>query len=89
MLKATAKNLEAIQKAMVQHNGNCDFPILEIRLNPFEVERLGWNDFRGVPIVADEKIGTGRFYLVCEGQHGETPAPAIGQHVPLRDQVSA
>ena len=34
-------------------------------MNPFEVERLGWDDIRGVPIVADSEIGTGRFLLVC------------------------
>jgi hypothetical protein len=72
---AAAKNLEAIQKAIVRHNGNCGEPITEIRLNPFEVERLGWEDFRGVPIVADDVISTGRFRLVCAGQHGNAPTP--------------
>jgi hypothetical protein len=76
-MSATAKNLKAIQAAIVRHNGNCGEPITEIRLNPFEVERLGWDDFRGVPIVADDAIGTGRFHLVCAGQHGDAPAPAV------------
>jgi hypothetical protein len=88
-VNAAAKNLEAIQKAMVRHNGNCDSPLLEIRMSPFEVERLGFVEFRGVPIVADEAIGTGRFRLVCEGPHDDAPAPGIGQHVPMRDQVPA
>lgn len=78
---AAAKNLEAIQKAIVRHNGNCGEPITEIRLNPFEVERLGWNDFRGVLIVADDKIGTGRFHLVCAGQHGDSPAPTVTERI--------
>jgi hypothetical protein len=73
---AAAKNLEVIQKAIVQHNGNCDSPILEIRMNPFEVERLGWDDYRGIPIVADDKLGTGRFRIVCQGQHGPTVKPS-------------
>jgi hypothetical protein len=76
-MSATARNLEAIQAAVVRHNGNCGKPITEIRLNPFEVERLGWDDFRGVPIVADDALGTGRFRLVCAGQHDDAPAPAI------------
>jgi hypothetical protein len=76
-MSATAKNLKAIQAAMVRHNGNCGEPITEIRLNPFEVERLGWEDFRGVPIVADDQIGTGRFHLVCAGQHDDSSAPAV------------
>ena len=38
-----AKNLEAISKAIDQHNSNCPFPAAEVRMNPFEVERLGWD----------------------------------------------
>lgn len=86
-MNATAKNLGAIQKAMVRHNGNCQEPLTEIRMNPFEVERLGWDEFRGVPIVADKGVGTGRFRLVCAGQHGDAPAPGVGQRVSKRDQI--
>ncbi len=68
-MSAEAKNLQAIQRAIVKHNGNCGSPILEIRMNPFEVERLDWQEFRGIPIKADDGIGTGRFRLVCEGNH--------------------
>lgn len=77
-MTAAAQNLEAIQKAIVQHNGNCGSPILEIRMSPFEVERLGWEEFQAIPIVADEAIGTGRFHLVCEGDHSE---PSIRKQV--------
>jgi hypothetical protein len=80
-MSATAKNLEAIQAAIVRHNGNCGEPINEIRLNPFEVERLGWEDFRGVPIVADDKLGTGRFRLVCAGEHDNAPAPTVHERI--------
>jgi hypothetical protein len=72
-MSAAAKNLEAIQRAIVQHNGNCNFPIIEIAMSPFEVERLGWDDFNGIPIVADEKLPTGRFSLRCEGDHAKDP----------------
>lgn len=34
-------------------------------MNPFEVERLGWDSIRGLPIVGDPEIGTGRFRVVC------------------------
>jgi hypothetical protein len=34
-------------------------------MSPFEVERLGWEEIRGLPIVADENLGTGRFRIVC------------------------
>jgi hypothetical protein len=79
-VSAEALNLEAIQRAIVQHNGNCDAPLREIRMAPFEVERFGWDQFRGVPIRGDEKMPTGRFRLVCSGQHGENaPVDAISE----------
>lgn len=70
-MEAVAKNLEAIKRAIVQHNGNCGMPILAILMNPFEVDRLGWDDFEGIPITGDSSIGTGFFRLLCEGNHGE------------------
>jgi hypothetical protein len=84
-----AKNLEAISKAIDQHNMNCPFPAAEVRMNPFEVERLGWESIRGLPVVPDGAIGTGRFRIVCSrdmeddgleiveavGQELETAAP--------------
>jgi hypothetical protein len=65
MSGSDAKNLEAISRAIDQHNANCPFPASEVRMNPFEVERLGWDQIRGLPIVADPEIGTGRFRIVC------------------------
>jgi len=59
------KNLEAISKAIDQHNTNCPFPAAEVRMNPFEVERLGWDEIRGLPVVGDPQISTGRFRIVC------------------------
>ena len=34
--------------------------------------RLGWDEIRGIPVRADEKIGTGRFEILCAGD-GEEP----------------
>jgi hypothetical protein len=62
---AEAKNLEAISMAIDQHNSNCSYPAAEVRMNPFEVERLGWEKIRGLPVVPDGEIGTGRFRIVC------------------------
>jgi hypothetical protein len=62
---AEAKNLEAISKAIDQHNANCRFPAAEVRMNPFEIERLGWDRIRGLPLVPDPELGTGRFRIVC------------------------
>ena len=64
-MRADAKNLEAISKAIDQHNANCPWPAAEIRMNPFEVERLGWDEVRGLPVVGDPSVGTGRFQLIC------------------------
>ncbi len=65
MASAEAKNLEAISKAIDQHNRGCPFPAAEVRMNPFEVERLGWDQICGLPVIADAEIGTGRFRIVC------------------------
>ena len=70
MSSAQARNLEAISRAIDQHNANCPFPASEVRMNPFEVERLGWEEIRGLPIVADPALGTGRFRIVCS-QEGD------------------
>jgi hypothetical protein len=65
MGSAEASNLEAISRAIDQHNASCPFPAAEVRMNPFEVERLGWEEVRGLPIVPDPALGTGRFRIVC------------------------
>ncbi len=78
---ADAKNLEAISKAIDQHNSSCPFPASEVRMNPFEVERLGWDQIRGLPLIGDPALATGRFRIVCsrdgEGE-GLEETEAIG-----------
>lgn len=64
-MSSEAKNLEVITRAIKGHNEGCPFNLVEVRMNPFEVERLGWEDILGIPVVGDEEIGTGRFRLVC------------------------
>jgi hypothetical protein len=75
------KNLEAISRAIDQHNKNCPYPAAEVRMNPFEIERLGWEEIRGLPIVGDPELGTGRFRIICsrdlEGE-GIEEAEALG-----------
>jgi hypothetical protein len=81
---AEAKNLEAISKAIDQHNSSCPWPASEVRMNPFEVERLGWEEIRGLPIVPDPAIGTGRFRIVCSREDegaGLEETEAIGTPV--------
>lgn len=61
-----AKNLEAISKAIDQHEANCGFPAVEIAMNPFEVERLGWDEILGLRVVGDGNLGTGTFHVRCQ-----------------------
>jgi hypothetical protein len=81
---AEAKNLEAISKAIDQHNANCPFPAAEVRMNPFEIERLGWDQIRGLPLLPDPELGTGRFRIVCSRDldgEGLEEVEAIGEEV--------
>jgi hypothetical protein len=84
MASPEAKNLEAISKAIDQHNASCPFPAAEVRMNPFEVERLGWEEIRGLPVVPDAEIGTGRFRIVCSrdvDDAGLEEVEAVGQEL--------
>ncbi len=68
---AEVKNLEAISKAIDQHNSECEWPAVAIEMNPFEVERLGWDSIRGLPVRSNPELGTGAFRVVCAGEEGE------------------
>jgi hypothetical protein len=53
-------------------------------MNPFEVERLGWDEIRGLPVVPDVEIGTGRFRIVCSRELDDThfeEAEAVGREL--------
>lgn len=64
---AEAKNLKAISLAIDQHNHNCKRgPAVAVEMCAFEVDRLGWDSIRGLPIEASDKLGSGRFRIVCE-----------------------
>ena len=50
-------------------------------MNPYELERLGWEEIRGLPLVGDPGLSTGRFRIVCsrEGDgEGVEETEAIG-----------
>ena len=86
-MSSEAKNLEAISKAIDQHNSSCPFPAVAVAMNPFEVERLGWDSIRGLPIRSDPAIGTGAFRIVCGGDEvdegiEETVEAVATQEVP-------
>jgi hypothetical protein len=76
-MSAEAKNLEAISKAIDHHNATCEFPAVAVAMNPFEIERLGWDTIRGLPIQADPALGTGSFRIVCGGDETEIEAEEV------------
>jgi hypothetical protein len=71
MSSPESKNLEAIYKAIDHHNATCEWPAVAIEMNPFEVERLGWDSIRGLPIHANPNMGTGSFRVVCAREQGQ------------------
>ena len=77
MSSSEAKNLEAISKAIDHHDATCEFPAVAIALNPFEVERLGWDSIRGLPIRPDPNIGTGSFRVVCSQEEPELEEESV------------
>ncbi len=87
MSSSEAKNLERISKAIDHHNATCEFPAVAVAMNPFEVERLGWDSIRGLPIRSDPEIGTGSFRIVCAREEGrpeeETVEAVADQTVPV------
>jgi hypothetical protein len=88
MSSAEAKNLEVISRAIDQHNESCEWPAVAVELNPFEVERLGWDAIRGLPIRPNPALGTGSFRIVCAREEGlpaeeETVEAVADQTVPV------
>jgi hypothetical protein len=81
-----AKNLEAISKAIDHHNATCPFPAVAVEMNPYEVDRLGWDTIRGLPIRSNPELGTGSFRVVCareEGEPGEVTEAIAEETVPI------
>jgi hypothetical protein len=82
-----AKNLEAISKAIDEHNVTCEWPAVAVEMNPFEVDRLGWDSIRGLEIRPNPDLGTGSFRIVCAREDGlpaeeETVEAVADQTVP-------
>jgi hypothetical protein len=85
MSSSEAKNLAVISKAIDDHNAGCEWPAVAIEMNPFEVERLGWDSIRGLPIRGNPALETGRFNVVCareEGEPGEVVEAVAEQTAP-------
>jgi hypothetical protein len=70
MSSSEAKNLEVISQAIDHHNTTCEWPAVAVEMNPFEVDRLGWDSIRGLEIRGNPDIGTGSFRIVCSREDG-------------------
>jgi hypothetical protein len=72
-MNSESQNLERIRKALEQHDSNCPYKVLEIQMSEYEADRLDWESYpwkgRDIPIVGLDTMPTGRFNLLCEGQH--------------------
>ncbi|MFL5825715.1 MAG: hypothetical protein ACJ76V_04255 [Thermoleophilaceae bacterium] len=85
-MSSEAKNLEVISKAIDHHNRTCEYPAVAVAMNPFEVERLGWDSIRGLPIREDSNLGTGAFRVICAKDEGdlreeaEEAVEAVSEH---------
>lgn len=66
MGNSEALNLERINQEIDRHDDSCPYELIRIEMAPFEVDRLDWPDIRGIPVVADGSMQTGRARLVCE-----------------------
>jgi hypothetical protein len=80
-MSSEAKNLKRIHDAIKQHDANCDFPANAVLLNPFEADRLGWDEILGVPIVGDPKIPTGRIHVMCDAQNDGAQTEEIAENI--------
>ncbi|CAN5571599.1 hypothetical protein BH24ACT24_BH24ACT24_07910 [soil metagenome] len=86
-MSSEAKNLEAISRAIDQHNKTCEWPATAVVMNPFEVERLGWDTIRGLPIRSDPELGTGAFRIECAGEEREPEAETVEAVAEERDVI--
>jgi hypothetical protein len=91
-MSSEAKNLERISQAIDHHNATCEWPAVAVEMNPFEVQRLGWDVIRGLPVRANGELGTGSFRIVCareEGEPGEVEVvEAVGEEVAPLEPVT-
>ncbi len=86
-MSSEAKNLEAISRAIDQHNATCEWPASGVVMNPFEVDRLGWDTIRGLPIRSDPAVGTGAFRIECSGEGQEPEAESVEAVAEDRDVI--
>ena len=86
-MSSEGKNLEAISHAIDVHNERCEWPAVAVEMNPYEIERLGWDVIRGLPVRPNPELGTGRFRVVCAREEGELTETEAVEAVAERELV--
>lgn len=76
-MSAEVKNLEALSKAIDQHNRNCVYVANGVALSPFEIERLGWEEIRGLPIIPTTRSAPAASGSSVAAAIGTTKAPSL------------
>lgn len=64
-MNAEARRLQSLQLALDQHAKGCGDPVRAILMNPFECQKLDWEDFRGIPIESCPDLPTGVVKIDC------------------------
>lgn len=69
----SAKNLEAVYKAKLNHDEKCPWGGVGKRLymTAFDIERLGWEEgdvIVGLVVIASSSMATGRFRVECNAE---------------------
>lgn len=64
-MNSEARRLQSLQLALDQHESRCGDQVRAILLNPFERDRLDWDEFRGIPIEPAPELPTGVVKIDC------------------------
>ena len=72
-LEASAKNMQAVCKAKEHHDKTCPWngTATEVRLNWFDIERIGWEEgdvICGLVVVGDSTVATGMMRVTCDAE---------------------
>ena len=67
MASLEAEMLQFITEGLRHHDQTCPMPAQAILLNPGNYELFGWDDVKGIPVIADERVAPKRFRIQCDG----------------------
>lgn len=90
MAERIAKNLERFAQAVASHDReNPTHTAWGIGLNPFDMERLGFDEREEILpgiIIQSDKGGTGNLRVLCDGDHDEIADQAAAVEAAIREK---